>query len=457
VAKYILIQSQGALKVDPTSGDGAYAEWMLRYFTSQADQCVAFARLVFPGGNAVNKSTITTKFKKDLDAELSRLNLTSTVVDDNNPDTDAMEVDQQPSDTAQTVILNWHIRFTGRPNSQTGRGMGDGLIQAFRALCQKNGKQAKVVYTIHEEEGVNVKHLIAADALVALNSTIGSTVKEWADSVGAAYCLSKVPNLAQSEAARIVDKIRGYLSLSTQDPSLLSFANAISFQKLRAAPIPSRKGAPVHRGIVIFGSITGRHGLSVESVQQLCALLDQKGLPVDFHVLIAGKTTDQLLATKLDALADKTPRLFFLGGVDNDFSELDGVRYALSMDPLGFRTNASAMVNMVTNGILLFNRSILKPPGNGDNDLIRYACEFIAKCEATPSGNSGAYNIALEKQQSLYGALSSAAVGAELDRMFAAIASSPRRSPPNSRPTTPVPSRSSSPAPAGELKRMRLV
>src|SRR4051812_25953235 len=92
MAKYVLIQSAGALKVEPRSGDGAYADWMSKYFTQNAaTDCVHFARLEFPGGNKVNKAAMTTQFKKDLETQLALVNMAADELEDSS--TDAMEVD----------------------------------------------------------------------------------------------------------------------------------------------------------------------------------------------------------------------------------------------------------------------------------------------------------------------------------------------------------------------------
>ena len=51
---------------------------------------------------------------------------------------------------ARTVVLNWHIRYTGTPNGWTGRGLNDGFIRAARQAAEEEGLNLVVVYTIHE-------------------------------------------------------------------------------------------------------------------------------------------------------------------------------------------------------------------------------------------------------------------------------------------------------------------
>src|SRR5579872_3585682 len=229
MAKYILIQTLGATKINPRSGDGAYAEWMAEYFTSNASkECIAFARLTFSGsaGNKPNYGEMTKQFKAQLTTKLADMPLSVSEVDETGADEDAMAVETP----VKYAILNWHMRYTGRSNGYTGRKPGDGILQALKDICQEKGIELKVVYTIHEEEGLNDKHLLMADAVFALNPTVGTAAKSWAEKLNAEYGLSRVPTLQQSEATRLIEKVYQDLDIKKQPKESLAAANVAMFR-----------------------------------------------------------------------------------------------------------------------------------------------------------------------------------------------------------------------------------
>lgn len=125
-------------------------------------------------------------------------------------------------------------------------------------------------------------------------------------------------------------------------------------------------------GIVLFGMISGRHGTTPAAVDALCKALSKEAIPDTFRVIIAGKEAGEKLVAELRALAATTPRLIVMGVLES-FDKLAHCKYALSFDPHGFRTNASAMINVLRAGHVLFSRI----SGEDDAKLIKRAVDFI--------------------------------------------------------------------------------
>jgi hypothetical protein len=409
VATYSLVQSCGALTIVPTSGDGAYATWFSRFFNSLADSrqddCTHFGVLQAPSTKTPPGPALIEQFSQDLDRLLTGWG--------RSPD---------------VVVLNWHLRLSSHPNGWTGKGSSPNMMEALRAVCQRHRKQLKITYTIHETGGiVPEKYLHGADLLIALNPVQLDQVTAWARQMKAARALSQVPGMLTSSAASIVHKVRGYLDAEAT-PEQLKLANMLLFERLRgrASAAPAHQpGAPPQenrpRGAVIFGMIRNAHGLTEQNLRNFCDQLDAQKLAPDFKLIIAGVPYDKKLVDGLVALSqgDLRHRLVIIPGVADDLRELDRVKFAVSFDAIGFRTNASSMINMITNGLVLFPHP--HDAGGGVRpEQLKTTVMAIQRCEG-PNGG-GCYAELLGMQAQRFDQLAPGIVGAALSRQFAALA-----------------------------------
>jgi len=414
---YALAHTLGRCKFQPHGGDGAYSAWLHQHFSSHSapQGCVLVDRLNYTGkGTQLKAVELVEEFNPLFVAEFKRfLQLPGLV-------------------KTSTIILNWHVRFTGRPNAWTGNGINKLLMGMLQELAEAMGKRLLIVYTVHEYTDLR-QSLVSPTALVSLNPDVdrGLTL-DFGPRLPSN--LSRVPGLTTSLHTTSVDLIMQYLGeLQAMDrqtqltsSSMVStpvvhrsegvashsFISALLLQELRA-----RNGYGVHpllrgvKGILIFGMITGRHGTTVENVTNLCVALNIANAPEDFRVVIAGKTTDKDLEGNLKKLANtvKCKRLLFAGEI-NSFDDVAGLKYAISFDEHGFRTNASAMVNAIRAGGILFCRI----GSESDKDLISRCVAKVGKCEE----RSANYMIQLMRQQPRFRETRPAQVGIALDQFF---------------------------------------
>lgn len=409
-----LIQTIGSTTVDQVRGDGAYAQWMNDYFQQNKD-FTGFKHhwIDIPGkGNNVNPD-LKNIFCNELDKFLKENNANS----------------------SDLLILNWHIRCTGRPNAYTGRG----LPELLDTLMDYNKNiNLKIVLTIHESEGIGNtldKILPQIDSIITLNPNVKDEISGLikAKNKNLNIYLSSVPNLMSSTATKATDKILEYIG---NEPLLnLNLAGACVISKLKERnrtyasknieditkinSTSKNKRSNIEqlrnlkRGIVMFGSVVTRHGTTKENIENLCIHLKKKENLKNFPVVISGSQPDQKLIEDIASIDSSKDSIIITGTIDN-FDVLANCKYAISFDTLGFRDNASAMVNVIRSGHLLFCRK----QNENDPQLIERATREISLCEI----NNGHYIKLLEEQQSDFRRLNTKLVGDELCDIFQKIA-----------------------------------
>lgn len=400
---YGLIHTLGRTRYDVMGGDGAYSEWMQRHFSRNAPTqggCLHVGQIIHEGsvGNIKNVD-LPRLFNPGFIEKFSAL------------------VRSESFQQANTIILNWHIRFTnGTPNGWTGRGINPPLIEALQRLCRMVGKRLVVIYTIHEYSDLS-NRLPNVGALVALNPTVHHSLQGDFPSLGRSLFRSRVPGLLRSVHTNRLDSVFGilgrYLTQEDVDSPAGRLYFAYSQQCIRLAE-GERRGTLGLQGIVIFGMIMPRHGLSVATVERLARAMTEAGLSPAMQVVIAGKESDAGLVRDLKQAATRNPRIHYFGPL-GDFGQLAGCRYAISFDALGYRDNASAMVNVVREGHLLFSRR----GAESDEALITRTVRTIRMCEV----NNGVYYDLLAAHQPRLRSACPEAVGARLDLFFRRAAS----------------------------------
>lgn len=401
-SSYALVHTLGLNTVDPMGGDGAYANWLHEYFDRNRNPqgCVAVERMVYDGK------------KQGADAELIPLLNTNFVRQFGT----ILKNERRKGETG-TLILNWHVRRTGRPNAWTGRGLNEQLIKELQRAAQDAGFRLLVVYTVHESEGLAGKPwCFYPTALLALNPSVQNFLqKEHANKVG----LSQVPGLMTCLHTTSTDLVLHYLEGHVTIEALHT-AGALLVQQFRSfntyTHTEQNRVTRGLRGVLIFGMITGRHGTTVANVITLCKFLKTAGFGDEFKVLLAGKTQDRDLAKELQKLQETYPNLVFHGELDfrDAFNTVAGCQYAISFDPNGYRDNASAMVNVTRAGHALFSRNA----GETDEQLIRRAVYQIFLCEKNP----GHLISLLAAQQPRFLNTQPAAVGNRLDEFLRGLA-----------------------------------
>jgi hypothetical protein len=390
---YALVHTLGLNSLDPMGGDGAYSNWLHGHFTSNLHEsgCVHVERFLYEGKKQgkdekliplLNDAFIL-KFKQLL--QKPQLRMTS------------------------TIILNWHLRRTGRPNAWTGRGLNKSLFKALRSMAADHGFRLLLVYTIHETEGLDdpSSWCFRPDSMIALNPDVHRYLSN--QFIDREVGISQVPGLLTSLHTTSLDRILGFLGDETPEESR-SLAGAFLMQQLRIANTYGTVSSLRKTiGVVVFGMITGRHGTTEENLRRLCHMLSRAGFQADFKVVVVGKTQDRTLAGNLKALSKENVHLTFHGELDmkDSFNSLVGCKYAISFDPKGYRNNASAMVNVTRAGHLLFSRN----PLESDEDLVRRAVFQILLCER----NNGRYIALLSHQQPRYRDTEPLRVGLRLD------------------------------------------
>ncbi|TAN24350.1 MAG: hypothetical protein EPN33_00875 [Acidobacteria bacterium] len=401
-SSYALVHTLGLNAPDPMGGDGAYADWLHRHFLASLDPegCIAVQQMIYGqrrvGRDAALIPLLNDDFSRQFQQILGSRALTQT----------------------RTIILNWHIRRTGRPNAWTGRGSNRGLVESLQGLARRAGFRLIVVYTVHESEGLGNDWANAwcfyPTALLALNPT----VQQFLQNSGLPTGLSQVPSLMTSLHTTSVDIVLRFLQGESAD--FLNLAGACLLHRLRLQNTYTHSmGNRMTRGftgVLIFGMITTRHGTTVDNVRNLCSMFRRAQFPDSFKVIIVGKTQDRDLARDLRILRGTMLNLVFHGELDfrDAFNTVAGCPYAISFDPAGYRDNASAMVNVTRAGHLLFSRN----SGERDDDLIRRAVFQIKLCEM----RSGHLISLLAAQQPRFRATEPAAVGNRLDLFFRDLA-----------------------------------
>jgi len=408
-----LIQTMGSTTVDQVKGDGAYAQWMNDYF-QQNNKLTGINHqwIQIPGKGNYENSELPEILCNGYREFLYKNN--------------AKEGD--------LVILNWHMRCTGRTNAWTGRGLSSKLINELKAINKVI--DLKVVLTIHESEKINnslQKILPQIDSIITLNPNVKDEINGLVKTKNKNLniYLSSVPNLMNSTATKITDKILEYIG----DEPFLNVASACVISKLKernrtyastniediAKSNSTSKNKRINieqlrtlkRGIVMFGSVVTRHGTTKENIENLCIHLKKKENLKDFPIVISGSQPDQELIKDIASINSPKGSIIITGTIDN-FDVLTNCKYAISFDDLGFRDNASAMVNVIRSGHLLFYRK----QNENDTKLIERATREISLCEL----NNGHYIRLLEEQQSDFRRLNTKLVGDELCGIFQKIA-----------------------------------
>jgi len=289
------------------------------------------------------------------------------------------------------------------------------------------------------------------------------------------YC-SSVPNLMSTSAANITDTILGYLG-DNEPPQNLDLAGAIVLHNLKRSSRPYATGeierlegsnsrsinkknieklSSIDKGVVIFGTVVSRHGLEPKNIKDLSRALanlppprvklsnndnsrekettysknsDSLSLSLSsssassssspasqdsnkFHIVIVGAQPDSNYANKLKKVATSVPLI--ITGPTSSLDIVANCKYAISFDPLGFRDNASAMVNVLRAGHLLFSIENKESP----EALIQRAAREISRCES----NDDYYIRLLSNQQANYRRLASESIGSSLANIFQNIA-----------------------------------
>lgn len=401
-SSYALVHTLGLNAPDPMGGDGAYADWLHRHFLASLDPegCIAVERMIYGGIRRGRDTDLIPRLNDDFSSQFQQI------------------LGSRALTQTRTVILNWHIRRTGRPNAWTGRGSNRALVEALRGHAGRAGFRLIVVYTVHESEGLGSdwanSWCFHPTALLALNPT----VQQYLQHSGLPTGLSQVPNLMTSLHTTSVDIVLRFLH--GESAEVLNMAGACLLHRLRlqntCTHTMRNRMTRGFTGVLIFGMITTRHGTTADNVRNLCRMFLRAGFPDSFKVVIVGKTQDANLAQTLRALCGTIPNLVFHGELDfrDAFNTVAGCPYAISFDPAGYRDNASAMVNVTRAGHLLFSRNF----GERDEDLIRRAVFQIMLCEMRP----GHLVTLLAAQQPRFRATEPAAVGNRLDLYFRDLA-----------------------------------
>jgi hypothetical protein len=415
---------------------------MQRFFARQTDPdgCLAVDRLVATGhvGNTGKSATRYDKFNADFLGQFRKLVAS-----------DAF------GGRAATIVMNWHVRWANSaPNGQTGKGLNSDLMDGLKAIATQARKRLAMVYTIHEyTEGSDYSDaLLEANGVVGLNRQIVGRLRP--QFTGSTYS-SVVPGLMTSMHTGLVDRIMDFLpragdqsdwrhELATVLPLLnhyrltdLIAAYAPDVQRrygramvgahllqrfrvgLRQQPKPQYPGA-LSSSIAIFGMVQDRHAMAVSekdpsaslarNIQLLIAELNAKRVHRRVEIILAGKPPKPPLAKALKAIS--SPRFKQLGLV-NSLDQLAFCKYAISFDHAGFRENASAMVNMIRNGQLMFSCEA----DEYASDFARRVAQRIFDIE----NQEAAYRREMLHQHHHYMAHDGAHVGAQLDRHFRSI------------------------------------
>jgi len=143
-----LIQTMGAIGINEERGDGAYAKWMERYFESnQHSKGLKHATVELTGGSNVDSQLVQDELNEAIGPFL----------------------EQAGANPGDLIIFNWHIRFTGRPNSWTGRGLHE-AEPVIDQLREQGNYDIKIVLTIHESE--NLKPIIYPSPMKVLEKSL---------------------------------------------------------------------------------------------------------------------------------------------------------------------------------------------------------------------------------------------------------------------------------------------
>lgn len=414
---YALAHTLGRCKFQPHGGDGAYSAWLNQHFTSHSSTkgCVLVDRLNYTGkGTQLKQDELIEEFSPLFSEEFERF------------------LGNPGLMNTSTIILNWHVRFTGRPNAWTGNGINKRLVKQLQRMAESIGKRLIIVYTVHEYTNLT-EHLVRPSGLISLNPDVETGLRQDFGTLIPSN-RSRVPGLTTSLHTTSVDLIMQYLGrLEALDQSLQMMPSSMVSSPMiqRSGDVPSHSfisavllqqfrrintyGTHINlkgvKGILIFGMITTRHGTTEANVKKLCVALNRAGADSSFRVVIAGKTQDTALAAKLKklALTSECKRLLFAGEIRN-FDDVAGLDYAISFDEHGFRTNASAMVNAIRSGTILFYRNGFE----SDDQIIARCIATVAQCEQRNTTRL----MQLTSQQPLFRVTEPVQVGFALDRFF---------------------------------------
>jgi hypothetical protein len=436
-ASYVLIHTLGLNSFQALSGDGAYSEWLQNAFTSppvNQHGCIFSTRMVYEGKKKGKDDVLMPLLNQDFARKFKRI------------------LDENDFGLTSVIILNWHLRKTGRSNAWSGRGVNRELIEQLTRIARLRGFKLIVVYTIHEMKSIRGDNeaVVNPSALVALNPTVHDFLTEQFHNVPIGN--SQVPGFMTSLHTSAVDHILSFLPHDTP-PEVLNTAGACLLQtlKLQNQWPATGKLATVSKGIVVFGMISKRHGTTVENLARLCRALDQYGIPQTFKVVVIGKVQDPELFAELNdltgitkrrelaalrarlvvhgELAASVPFNQFMRSINRQnrttaritsvqvniaFNPITQCRYAISFDELGYRDNASAMVNMTRAGNLLFSRE----NAESNPKLIDRCVRAIVRCTL----EDGYYTTLLAAQQPRFRATEPTVVALRLSRFFGDLA-----------------------------------
>ncbi|MBC3345668.1 hypothetical protein HU811_03350 [Pseudomonas sp. SWRI196] len=467
--RYALLISFGAaVNIDIRNGDGAYYNWMLDFFRSASSSQAACVR----GFHAMASQTVTQPENQE---KFNQVTLEA--VDDlirHSPD-------------VPVLVVNWHMRFTGQANAHTGRGIHKGLVESIKALCKKYGKECRFILTVHEFRGQGMLEELSPhlDGIIALNPTVRLELVHLLGGAAQVIHLSQVPNFMRTQSGEAADALRRGLALgpeifprsgggasSSSSSSSLSIGGGSSSsssssesttklpatgfdydvvighwiarlkETTRHAPPSSSSSSSTAisrlppnphsrlKGILIFGTICGRH-VTAATLRALALAIRKRPKVFDgqFKVVIAGNPKNKGLMASFKSLIEeeRLTNISIINAIDT-LDRLACVKYAISFDTDGYRDNASAMINVIRAGFLLFSRRSAEEKAfyrgvavaETDEDLIKRALDIIAECEGENGDNRRAYYLAAQQGRSRRAAPDR--VGEALDHIFHVIA-----------------------------------
>ena len=458
--RYLLMISFGAaVNIDIHNGDGAYFHWMTEYFGAPG---TASRALIAEGFHAFAAQTLkqpdnTARFNAAVRSTVEALITKSSGV------------------MGRVLVVNWHLRITGRTNAWTGYGITPALVQAVKAQCVASAVECKFVLTVHEYGGEDqIKDVFPhLDGVIALDLKVREQLATLLKTKVKVIHLSNLPNFMRTQSAEAADAFRQGLELdveaflSTKDNKAAiedregaaasstsagqggatqfgyDLATGYWIAKLKSltryahlgnpnskpeidAINANRSSSSALKGVLIFGTLCGRHFNEVHLASLAQAVLEKFGK--DFKIVIAGNPKGGPLKDSVTAASDRYGNVELIGKVDT-LDCLPAVKYAISFDKDGYRNNASAMINVIRAGFLLFarrmadeNRFITGISGKDETDanLIQRAVGVMEKCEGAGGDNRRYHYLAAQQGRSKRATVDK--VGPGLDAIFHSIA-----------------------------------
>ncbi|MGN6667546.1 MAG: hypothetical protein ACTHKH_11370 [Trinickia sp.] len=381
-SSYGLIHTLGMTKYDPHTGDGAYSRWFHEYFmrVRGSEGCEAVARITYDGAKNILEDNLPQYFNPEFTKKF-RETITS-----------------GKFKNATAIILNWHIRITGHVNGWTGRGINRTLVDDLQIICNDLHKKLHIIYTVHEiakllnpesstrkssksDDSMGlISRLLSPSGIISLNPDVSKEIGRLVPN--AEHFSSRVPAVMDPLYAPVVldhgiePFVRGMESSEELRQLYLAF---LQTQARRKSTYFERQD---EEGIVIFGMISGRHGLSIETLRKLSTKMNESGLDSGFKILIAGSRTSEKIVREIENEAKADKRFKCISPIEQ-LESLTKSRYAISFDKLGYRDNASSMISLDRAGFLLFSRSKKpdKPELESNDELTSRAVETIIQCE----------------------------------------------------------------------------